>query len=144
MTDVDTLVENFEILGDWEERYRYIIDLGKALPAMAPEEKVDAARVEGCMSNVWIQGGFAPADGAGEPVLHFDADSDAFIVKGLLALLREINAGRSPEEVVALDVRNVFDRIGLVEHLSPTRQNGLFAVVERLRGLALQELGRPA
>jgi cysteine desulfuration protein SufE len=141
MTDVDTLVENFEILGDWEERYRYIIDLGKRLPPMPAEDKADEDRVEGCMSSVWIKGGFTGGDGA--PRLQFDADSDAFIVKGLLGLLRELYAGRTPEEVLALDVRSVFDRIGLVEHLSPTRQNGLFAVVDRLRGMAREELGRP-
>lgn len=139
MTPIDQLVENFDLLGDWEERYRYLIDLGKRLPPMTPEAKTEANKVEGCMSNVWVAGGFDDGD---PPRLHLDADSDAFIVKGLVALMREVYAGATPQEVLALDVRDFFERIGLVEHLSPTRRNGLFALVERIRAMALAAGGR--
>lgn len=133
MTSVDEILENFELLGDWEERYRYIIDLGRQLPPMDEAARTDANRVEGCMSNVWLEGGF---DDATPPRLHLQADSDAIITKGIVSLLRELYEGRTREEVEALDVRDLFDRIGLVEHLSPTRQNGLYSMTERIRALA--------
>ena len=133
MTTTEELLDNFEMLGDWEERYRYIIDLGRQLPPMEETDRTDTNRVEGCMSNVWLKGGF---DDASPPRLHLEADSDAFIVKGIIALLREIYEGRTREEVEAVDVPALFNRIGLVEHLSPTRQNGLYAMNERIQGLA--------
>ena len=138
MTPIEELVDNFELLGDWEERYRYIIDLGKKLPPMDEAAKTDANRVEGCMSNVWVAGGFDDGD---PPRLRFDADSDAFIVKGLVALMREVYAGATPDEVLAVDIRGFFERVGLVEHLSPTRRNGLFALVERIRAMAEEARG---
>lgn len=133
MTTTEELIDNFEMLGDWEERYRYIIDLGRRLPPMAEADRTDANRVEGCMSNVWLKGGF---DDGSPPRLHIEADSDAIITKGVVALLRELYEGRTREEVESVDLRGLFERIGLVEHLSPTRQNGLHAMTERIQALA--------
>ncbi len=133
MTTTEELLENFELLGDWEERYRYLIDLGRQLPALDPADRNDANRVEGCMSNVWLKGGF---DDGSPPRLHLKADSDAIITKGIVALLRELYQGRTRSEVEELDVRDLFERIGLVEHLSPTRQNGLYSMNERIKALA--------
>ena len=133
MITIDELVENFQLLGDWEERYRYIIDLAKRLPEMTEEDKTEETRVHGCMSNVWVKGGFDDSD---PPVLQFIADSDAFIVKGLLALLRTIYVGKTPEQVLAIDIQGFFNRVGLMEHLSPNRQNGLYGMVERIRDMA--------
>ena len=133
MTTTEELLENFELLGDWEERYRYLIDLGRQLPALDPADRNEANRVEGCMSNVWLKGGF---DDGSPPRLHLEADSDAIITKGIVALLREIYEGRTRSEVQDLDVRELFERIGLVEHLSPTRQNGLYSMNERIKALA--------
>lgn len=131
--DIDTLVDEFDFLGDWEERYRYLIDLGRQLPALAPADHNDANRVEGCMSNVWLKGGF---DAGSPPRLHLAADSDAFITKGIVALLRQLYEGRTRQEVEELDVRDFFQRIGLEEHLSPTRQNGLYSMNERIKAIA--------
>ncbi len=133
MTTTDELLENFELLGDWEERYRYLIDLGRQLPALDPADRNEANRVEGCMSNVWLKGGF---DDGSPPRLHLAADSDAIITRGIVALLRELYEGRTPSEVQELDVGELFERIGLVEHLSPTRQNGLYSMNERIKALA--------
>jgi len=133
MTTTEELLENFELLGDWEERYRYLIDLGRQLPALDPADRNDANRVEGCMSNVWLKGEF---DDGSPPRLHLKADSDAIITKGIVALLRELYQGRTRSEVEELDVRDLFERIGLVEHLSPTRQNGLYSMNERIKALA--------
>lgn len=133
MTTTEELLENFEMLGDWEERYRYLIDLGRQLPALDPADHTEANRVEGCMSNVWLKGGF---DDGSPPRLRLEADSDAFITKGIVALLRQLYQGRTREEVEELDVRDIFRRIGLEEHLSPTRQNGLYSMNERIKALA--------
>ncbi len=139
MVKIDELIENFELLGDWEERYRYIIDLGKKLPAMDDADKNDETKVDGCMSNVWVKGGF---DESEPPVFQLSADSDAFIVKGLVALLRDIYVGGTGPEVLAVDANTLFSRIGLIEHLSPTRQNGLHSLIEKIRRMAAEQAAR--
>ncbi|MCB1877015.1 MAG: SufE family protein [Chromatiales bacterium] len=130
---IDELIENFELLGDWEERYAYLIDLGKKLPAMPEAHKNDATKVQGCMSNVWL---YATTDEQSPPRFRFEADSDAFIVKGLVSLLLTVYAGHTAEEILAIDAEGMFDRLGLQAHLSPTRANGLHAMVERIRAEA--------
>ncbi len=130
---IDQLIENFELLGDWEERYSYLIDLGKKLPKMADEAKTDETKVAGCMSNVWLAGKLRQTE---PPVLEFAADSDAFIVKGLSALLLKIYSGKTPEEILAIDAHAIFSKLGLEAHLSPTRANGLHAMVARIREMA--------
>lgn len=128
--ETDDLVDEFDLLDDWEQRYRYLIDMGKALEPLADEERNDANRVKGCVSQVWLitdrQGG----------VLTFRADSDAHIVRGLAALLLRLYSGRTSEEILSVDAREVLARIGLAEHLSPQRSNGLNSMIGRIRQAA--------
>jgi len=123
--------ETFELLDDWEERYRYLIGLGRALRPLGEAEKVPANKVEGCVSQVWL---VAEADGQGG--LRFRGDSDAHIVRGLLALLLRLYDGRTPAEILALDARAALAALDLEGHLSPSRSNGLFSMVRRIRALA--------
>lgn len=131
---VDELTENFELLGDWEERYRYLIELGEALPPMDEAAKTDENKVRGCMSQVWMTVKSRP-DGS----FDFDADSDAHIVRGLIAVLRIVYAGRSYDEIADIDIEEIFKRLKLESHLSPNRRNGFFAMVGRIQGLAQQD-----
>lgn len=130
--EYDELVESFEFLDDWEERYRYVIELGKALPPFEEGRKNDATLVEGCVSRVWLDERME--DGR----LVFDGDSDAHIVRGLIAILRTLYGGRTPDEVLSLDAGDQLGRIELSSHLSPQRSNGLSAMVSRIRGYAAQ------
>jgi len=130
---LEKLTSNFELLGDWEERYGYLIDLGKKLPGLPEAEKTEENRVHGCQAMVWL---VMEADPERAGALRFRADSDAFIVRGLIAVLQLIFNGRSPEEILAVDARGILGQLGLDQHLSPTRKNGLFAMVERVRALA--------
>ncbi|MCI0750121.1 MAG: SufE family protein [Nevskiales bacterium] len=135
--DIEELIENFQALGPWEERYRYLIELGRKLPPFPEAEKTEANKVRGCMSQVWLISGLNP----GPPVtLEFRGDSDAHIVKGLIALLFKLYSGHTPREVVALDVKSVFERLGLENHITMNRRNGFYSMVERIRSLAVQEL----
>jgi cysteine desulfuration protein SufE len=126
----DAIVERFNAIGDWESRYRAIIELGKQLPPLPEELRVDGNKVKGCQSQVWL----CPKvdDGA----LIFQADSDAAIVKGLVALLLDVYNGHSPAEILAAD-ESFIDRIGLIEHLSQTRSNGLSAMIKQIKYYAL-------
>lgn len=129
--DVDELVETFEFLGDWEERYRYLIDLGRKLEPLSEAEHGDAHKVRGCMSQVWLVHRRLP-DGR----LEFRGDSDSHLVKGLIALLLALVSGRTPGEILALDVSSVFARLGLENHVTMNRRNGFYAMVERIRAMA--------
>jgi cysteine desulfuration protein SufE len=130
---LDKLIDNFESLGDWEERYGYLIDLGKKLPGLSEAEKVEANRVHGCQAMVWMK---LEPDAQRPGALRMRADSDAFIVRGLIAVLQLIYGGRTPAEILQTDARSILGRLGLDKHLSPTRKNGLFSMVERIRTLA--------
>ena len=130
---LEKLISNFELLGDWEERYGYLIDLGKKLPGFRDAEKTEVHRVHGCQAMVWM---LVEPDPQRQGALNIRADSDAFIVRGLIAVLQLIFNGRTPEEVLAIDAKSILARLGLDQHLSPTRKNGLFAMVERIRTLA--------
>ena len=132
---LEKLISNFELLGDWEERYGYLIDLGKKLPGLPEAEKTEDNRVHGCQAMVWL---VMEADPHQPGALRFRADSDAFIVRGLIAVLQLIFNGRTPEEILQADAKSTLGRLGLDKHLSPTRKNGLFAMVERIRTLARQ------
>ena len=133
--DVDELVDNFAALGPWEERYRYLIDLGRRLPPLPEGERTDANKVRGCMSQVWLASRREPGP---PPRLELRGDSDAHIVKGLIALLFKLYEGRTPAEMLALDVKAVFERLGLESHITLNRRNGFYAMVERIRALAEQ------
>jgi len=130
---LEKLIANFEALGDWEERYGYLIDLGKKLPGLADAEKVEANRVHGCQAMVWLK---MEPDPQRPGALRIRADSDAFIVRGLIAVLQMIYNGHTPDEILKADAKSVLSRLGLDKHLSPTRKNGLFSMVERIRTLA--------
>ena len=131
---VDELIENFELLGDWESRFAYLIDLGKALPPMDEADKCEDNRVHGCQAQVWMM--FEPE---AEGKITISADSDAFIVKGLIAVLLLIYSGKSARELLNTDGSAVLSKLQLGEHLSPTRKNGLFHMVQRIHGLAEKE-----
>ena len=136
---VEELIDNFSFLDDWEDRFRYLIDLGRQLEPMDPALKTEETKVRGCTSQVWIVGEVRPGSGSSAPTLHFVADSDAHIVKGLIAVLLSIYDGRTPEEILAIDIRQAIGRLGFEQHLSPNRANGLFSMVERIRALAVRE-----
>jgi len=126
--------ENLTLLDDWEDRYRYLIELGRMLPPMPDAEKTAAARVHGCTSQVWLT-----VDETGEPPenrLWFRGDSDAMIVKGLVAVLIAFFGGRTPSEIAAADAVAELDTLGLREHLTTQRSNGLVAMVQRIRSEA--------
>lgn len=130
-TTLDELIENFEYLGDWEERFAYLIELGKKLPSLAETEMTDEHRVHGCQASVWLR--MLPQDD-GRFDIH--ADSDAFIVKGLIAVLLLIYSGKTAGEILDIDSTATFARLGLDKHLSPTRRNGLHSMVSRVKALA--------
>lgn len=122
------LQSDFAVLDDWEDRYRYIIELGRTLPPMAPELKNETTKVRGCASQVWL---VSEPQAAG--TMHFLGESDAHIVQGLIAVLFTIYEGKSPREILSIDPGTVFDALGLKEHLTPQRSNGLASMVERIR-----------
>ncbi len=125
------IIENFGFLDDWEDRYRYLIELGKDLPLLAESEMTEETRVKGCASQVWV---VTSIDRSGvAPVLHFRGQSDAHIVKGLVALTLALYSGRTATDILALDALDLFRRIGLAEHLTPQRSNGVRSMVERIR-----------
>lgn len=126
----EEIVETFEFLDDWEDRYRHVIELGKAMPAMDDALKVPATKVDGCASQVWI----APMlEGDGDAaVFDFQGDSDAMIVRGLIAILRALFAGQTIAQVRETDALAAFGKLGLDQHLSAQRSNGLRAMIERI------------
>jgi cysteine desulfuration protein SufE len=126
----EEIVEDFEFLDDWEDRYRMVIELGKAMEPLPDALKVPATKVEGCASQVWLHPQIE--DG----VVVFEGESDAMIVNGLIAVLRKLYNGLPPSEVVAIDARAELGRLGLNDHLSAQRSNGLRAMIERLQGFA--------
>jgi len=135
----DDLVENFAYLDDWEERYRYVIELGKALTPLDDARKNDANKVDGCVSRVWIDSRAVEETGATR--IEFDGDSDAHIVRGLIAILHVMLSGRPAREIVGMDVAAQLQRLDLADHLSPQRSNGLGAMVERIKGVAAAQAG---
>ena len=133
ITDQDVL-EDLEFFDDWEDRYRYIIDLGKKLPAMADNLKTEEHLVRGCQSQVWIHHTFNSDD----QCLEFEVDSDAHIVRGLAAMVMAAYNHRSPQEILDFDIDSYFEQTQLIQHLSPTRGNGLKSMVKKIQTLAEQ------
>lgn len=126
----DEIIEEFEGLTDWMDRYAYIIDLGNTLPEFPESEKTPSNLIEGCQSRVWIT-----ANRQEDGKIDFHADSDALIVKGIVALLMRVLNDRTPDEILGADLYFI-DKIGLTEHLSPTRSNGLVAMVKQINNYA--------
>lgn len=127
----DDLIEDFSFLDDWEDRYRYVIELGKELAPLSDEEHSAANKVQGCVSQVWLV--TEPQTENSDTVVNFRGDSDAFIVRGLIAIVLRIYSGKKPQDILALDAREIFEKLGLNEHLSPQRSNGLYSMVERVK-----------
>lgn len=130
---IDEIVEDFEDLDNWEDRYRYIIELGDSLPGMPDDLKTEQTRVQGCISNVWLVMCVEPGD---PPVIRLIADSDSQIVRGLVAILLMLCSGRTAREIEALDIESIFDRLDLGRHLSRSRSNGFHSMIKRIRRLA--------
>jgi cysteine desulfuration protein SufE len=132
---IDEILDNFEFLDDWEERYRYLIELGRTLEPLPDEAHSAANKVQGCASQVWLETEVT-GERQGEPVLHFRGDSDAHIVRGLVALTLALYSDRAANEIVATDAAPIFERLGLSQHLTPQRSNGLRSMVERIKAEA--------
>jgi len=128
-------VESFELFDDWEDRYRYVIELGREMAPLPEERKTAAAKVEGCASQVWLIPDLR-RNTDGVDCLHFEGDSDAMIVRGLIAILRALFSGRPLVEIPRIDAQVELGRLGLQQHLSSQRSNGLKAMVRRLNDLA--------
>jgi cysteine desulfuration protein SufE len=135
LPDIDEITENFALLEDWDDRYRYVIELGRALPPLPDAARTEANKVQGCASQVWLQT-MARPDGEEGPVLNFLGDSDAHIVKGLIAILFALYSGKPAKQILALDALGLFERLALREHLTPQRSNGFRSMVERIRAEA--------
>jgi cysteine desulfuration protein SufE len=130
---IDQILEDFELLDSWDDRYRYVIELGKSLPPFPEAARTDRNKVQGCASQVWFVSAQRPsANGAG-PTLEFQGDSDAHIVKGLIAILFALYSGKPARTILETDALKVFDKLGLKEHLTPQRSNGFRSMVERIR-----------
>ena len=143
MAAIDEIVENFTLLDEWDDRYRYVIELGRTLQPLPDSAHTDTNKVRGCASQVWLLTHVKP-DGAAGPVLTFDGDSDAHIVRGLIAILFALYSGKSAHEILTTDALALFDRIGLRENLTPQRSNGLRSMVERIRAEAKAALAAVA
>ncbi len=136
---IDEIMESFEFLDDWDDRYRYLIELGRTLEPLPEEAHNEANKVRGCASQVWLQTKVEPgADG--EPVLHFLGDSDAHIVRGLVALTLAFFSDRTARDIMAADAQALFKSLGFEQHLTPQRSNGLRSMVERIKKDAAQAL----
>ena len=139
MTSIDEIVENFELLDEWDDRYRYVIELGRTLSPLPEDAHTEANKVRGCASQVWLLTHVKP-DGDAGPSLTFEGDSDAHIVKGLIAILFALYSGKRAKEIIDIDALALFDRIGLRENLTPQRSNGLRAMIERIQAEAREAL----
>ena len=136
---IDEIRENFALLDDWDDRYRYVIELGRMLAPMPAAEHSQQNKVQGCASQVWLSKRI-DRKGGDEPVLNYLGDSDAHIVRGLIAILLTLYSGHTPQQILATDAIALFDEFGFREHLTPQRSNGLRSMVERIRSDARQAL----
>ena len=139
MTTIDDIRENFKLLEDWDDRYRYVIELGRTLEPMPEAEHSAANKVQGCASQVWLSKKVERGD-TGEALLKYLGDSDAHIVRGLIAILLTLYSGQTAQQVLSTDAVAIFNEFGFREHLTPQRSNGLRAMVERIRTDAREAL----
>ena len=137
--NIDEIRDNFALLDDWDDRYRYVIELGRMLDPMPDAEHSAANKVQGCASQVWLSRTLDRGSNS-EPLLKYLGDSDAHIVRGLIAILLTLYSGRTPQEILSTDAIAVFDEFGFRDHLTPQRSNGLRAMVERIRTDAREAL----
>jgi len=140
---IDEITENFSLLDEWDDRYRYVIELGRTLVPLPERERSERNKVQGCASQVWLATAVRP-DGAAGPVLNFVGDSDAHIVRGLIAILFALFSGKGAREILATDANALFEKLGLREHLTPQRSNGFRSMVERIKSDARTALAAAA
>ena len=138
MPTIDDIIENFALLDQWDDRYRYVIELGRTLAPLAQSAHSDANKVQGCASQVWLL--THVKKGPAGPILSFEGDSDAHIVRGLIAILFAVYSGKSARDILSIDAFSLFDRMGLRANLTPQRSNGLRSMVERIRAEAKSAL----
>ena len=143
MANIEDIIGNFSVLDDWDDRYRYLIELGRELPPLAESAHSDGNKVQGCASQVWLDTTVRP-NGPGGPVLSFLGDSDAHIVRGLIAILFALYSGQNARDILAIDAIKLFEGMGLREHLTPQRSNGFRSMVERIRSDARAALATAA
>ena len=139
MVAIDEIVDSFAFMDEWDDRYRYVIELGRMLEPLPEAARTENNKVQGCASQVWLSTQTAEKADA-EPVLTFKGDSDAHIVRGLIAILFALYSGKPARDILATDALGLFDRLGLREHLTPQRSNGLRSMVERIRSEANRAL----
>jgi cysteine desulfuration protein SufE len=138
----DDILADFELLDDWEDRYRYVIELGRSLEPLSEAEHNAKNKVQGCVSQVWLATTVEPDSGS--PRLAFRGDSDAHIVRGLIAILFALYSGKRADAILDLDANRMLDRLHLTEHLTPQRSNGLMAMVKRIRAEAIEAMANAA
>jgi cysteine desulfuration protein SufE len=143
MTSIDEIIENFALLDEWDDRYRYVIELGRMLAPLPEAQRTEANKVQGCASQVWLATDVKP-DGAAGPTLSFVGDSDAHIVRGLIAILLALYSGKAAREILSTDAIALFEKLSLREHLTPQRSNGFRSMVERIRRDAQTALAQAA
>jgi cysteine desulfuration protein SufE len=143
MAEIEEIIDNFSILDQWDDRYRYLIELGRELAPLAEAAHSTANKVQGCASQVWLDTDVRP-NGAAGPVLVFTGDSDAHIVRGLIAVLFAMYSGKPARDILAIDAIALFERMGLRQHLTPQRSNGFRSMVERIRSDAREALATAA
>jgi cysteine desulfuration protein SufE len=144
LNTLDEIVDNFSLLEDWDDRYRYVIELGRGLSPLAERDRTEANKVQGCASQVWLATTTMHRNGQGGPMLTFAGDSDAHIVRGLIAILFAMFSGKQAHDILSTDAIAVFERLGLREHLTPQRSNGFRSMVERIRADAQAALATAA
>ena len=143
MTTIDEIIDNFAVLDDWDDRYRYVIELGRMLAPLPDAIRTETNKVQGCASQVWLDTTVAP-NGAAGPTLSFVGDSDAHIVRGLIAILFALYSGKPAREILGADAIALFEKLGLREHLTPQRSNGFRSMVERIKSDARAALAPAA
>ena len=141
---IERILDDFGILDSWDDRYRYVIELGRTLPPFPETARTEANKVQGCASQVWFVSEQRPAKNGGGPVVEFRGDSDAHIVKGLIAILFALYSGQPAKHILETDAIALFNRLGLKEHLTPQRSNGFRSMVERIRADARAVLAQAA
>jgi len=140
---LDEIVDNFSLLDEWDDRYRYVIELGRGLAPLSERDRSEGNKVQGCASQVWLSTTVRPNGTAG-PVLTFSGDSDAHIVRGLIAILFAMYSNKPAREILSADAIALFESLGLREHLTPQRSNGFRSMVERIRADARAALATAA
>ena len=143
MTTIDEIRDNFALLDEWDDRYRYVIELGRTLVPLPEAEHSAENKVQGCVSQVWLSKRI-DRDATGEPRLNYIGDSDAHIVRGLVAIVLTLFSGHTPQEILATDALALFDEFGFRDHLTPQRSNGLRSMVDRIRNDAREALASAA